>query len=161
MTIIQKHNILKLVGSITTYNYGLMHIIVDFLNQDDNIKCLKESEWIDSWKQKNTDIYPLDLKNKDIWINFNRCIEFNFEPFNETKICLEVKHYNGDSLNGNRQKVNWTAIFHLPLKFLDNIENQINSALDNLAEDAYDLHLETQKLTYINNFKEEMLKIKS
>lgn len=159
MTNKQANKILGLLGKLKTNDYHLMHLVVDFLSKKDNILLVQKVDWNDTFKNKNRDIYPLDLSSKDVWITYDRCIDFTFKPSDNRQILLEVTNYDGEMLNGFRKNIRWTATIILPINFLKNITDKIQSKLEDLAEEAYELHLETKKRKYIDDFISETLKI--
>ena len=58
--------------------------------------------------------------------------------------------------DGNPLNINWNAIFLIPIQFVKKIEDNILRSINYLAEEAYELHLESKKSLWIKEFIQEL-----
>jgi len=145
--------LLEKVKKVYSCKWSDVRKIVEFMP---SIEVL-EKQWSDKFKQDRPEYYPLDLTKIDTWSTYDKdCIDLLFSIENGKLIC-DVKIYDGHSFGGYRGNLRFTAKLKLPDEFIENIEYQIFSKLNSLAEDAYESFLKTQKLIWMDEFKKKFL----
>lgn len=154
--------ILTLVTQVRSNSWNDVLKIVDVIAKDGAV--VKEKMWSDKSKQDNPVYYPLDLSKIETWSTFERCVTLTFFnqqatgkfAFADNLVC-DVKIYDGDNFNGERKDLRFTATLSLPDSFIHEIEAKIMYALDVLAEESYDDHLENKKRIWIAYFKSQII----
>lgn len=145
--------LLTLVNGIHSSDWSTVREIVKSF---ESIQVIKKG-WNDSWKGKYPDMYPLDLSKISTWSTHDRtCIDLDFKNV-DGKLYCKVRIYDGNSFDGYRTSLRFTAELILPNSFLKVIAQRINYAFENFLDDAYDNHLEAQKIEWKNNLRKEYL----
>lgn len=162
MTHKQAYGILGVLEQLEINDYNMINKVVVCLQLQNNGKRVLATEWRDSFKNNNRDLYPLDLLNRDTWTTYDRCINFKFtQNLKEKQINCNVTLYEGSLLDGSRTQIKWQAAILLPKNFIINLKHAISNRMDRLAEETYELHLENQRNLYKNDFINELLKLNS
>jgi len=151
MTKLQKK--LKILGTITLYNWSVVRHIVENM---DSIEVI-ESKWAEKFKRDHLDMYPLDLHKIRTWSTFEGCSTLIFKNLNSRFIECDAIIWNGDNLNGHRQNVRFTATLKIPIKFLSKIKQNIESKFEYHCENKYDKHLEDKKRRWIRSYEKKIL----
>ena len=73
------------------------------------------------------------------------------------KIICDTSIYDCNSFGGQRVGLRWSAIIELPISFIDEIKNLIESVLDRELIFEYEDYLEAQKTWWVENRKKEIL----
>ena len=150
--------LLTLINGVEIRKWETVRMIVGFI-QSKEIEVLKK-EW--AYDQHKSDEL-LDLSNINVWSTFDEtCIELFFhnaatpkKP--ENKLICDVKIYNGNSFDGWRVNLRFTASLLMPNKFISEIEKNIEWKFEKYLETAYENHLEAQKRAWIYYTKLEIL----
>jgi hypothetical protein len=144
--------ILAIVGKVKSNSWNDVRKIVDIMP---SVK-IKQKKWVDEFKIKHPDIYPLDLSKTQTWSTYDgECINLVFSN-KENKIICEVSIYEGDNMRGYRTNLRFTATLVMPDSFIKELEKKILYALDQFAEDAYEEYLESKKKLWLLNFKSKI-----
>lgn len=145
--------ILALVNGVESNKWSDVRKIVEYMPLIE----VKQKKWSEIFKQKHTDIYPLDLSKIETWSTYDgECINLIFTNQNN-KLCCNVKIYDGDNMNGHRRNLRFTATLVMPNKFMKELEQKILYALDRFAQKSYDEYLENKEKLWILNFKSKVL----
>lgn len=146
---------LTIIGTYHSTRWSTVMAIVKFIN--DNKCTIKEKKWDWDYKNDNPNIYPLDLSNIKTWSTYDgTCISLDFTP-NGSRILCDVRIYDGDSFDGHRKKLNFTATLSLPNSFLKVLEDGLKYSFDDHVDDLYENHLMLKKEQWMDNCKLELL----
>lgn len=119
---------------------------------------IKEKEWADSFKNKNPDLYPLDLSNIKIWSTYDiKCIKLDFY-IKEGELMCDAVIYDGDLYDGHMKGERFRAKLCIPINFISEIENEINREFDIYLDEEYEEYLEEQKKVWKELKEKELLK---
>lgn len=153
MEIQQMFKVLGLVGSVTSSDWNKILKIVEQISTIE----VKEKEWADPTKNEHPEFYPLDLSNISIWSTYQDCVELKFSVI-DSKLYCHVRLYEGDNLTGMRKRMRFIATLIMPDSFIKEIDGYIYYALSNFLENAYEEHLNSQKIIWMETMKAEILK---
>ena len=101
--------------------------------------------------------YNSDLGDINTWSTYNRCYNIDFKVENNQFIA-KVIIYNGDNFYGHKTTKRFDVTLLLEDSYIVNIEKDILYELGKEAENQYEKFLREQKQSFINDFKEKMLK---
>lgn len=152
--------LLTLVGGVRSTKWETVMQLVDTIKQGG--VSIIDKRWVDSWREYD----QLDLSDINTWSTYDdTCIDLQFSNdtgkdngFPNNQLVCKVKIYDGRSLDGARTGLKFEAKLWLPTSFIHNIEQRIGWGFDSYLEDAYEIHLKSQKNLWINNMKNEILK---
>lgn len=152
------YNIIKNFDNISIYDYCKVREFFEFIcNNKEKIEIISKN-YKDKWKNDNPQYYPLDLFKWDNWCTYDKCLQLEIKPqLNKLKVTIYV--HDGDMLDGWRNNIRWTAELLVPKDYLLLIENIIKYNVEQLAEEAYELHLETQRINYKQKFINKIFEI--
>lgn len=141
---------LNFAGTIRTNDYNLGWDIYDLVVEDKcEVVSIQPSDYFYQF-------HELNIKDKEEWITYRDCRELSFHYINE-QIAVEVKTYTNGMLGMEDRRMKWKAEFFLPIDFITKIQPQIDRAFDRFCDRSYDNYLESLRLQWIKNFKEELL----
>lgn len=148
-------DLLTLLGGVMSIKWEMVCFLVDSINLQ---AIIVSGKWNDDWKQSKPEYYPLQLKKINTWSTHDdTCIDLHFYT-KEHQLHCTAKIYDGDSFNGDRKNLRFTAVIILPISFIDNLEPSIISKLNRYMDNAYEDYLETQKALWIQNMRHNLLK---
>lgn len=148
--------ILTLINGVYSTSWNMIIQLSDEI-KDDNATII-EKNWGDSFKNENYDMFPLDLSDRKTWSTFDgTCIDLKFVNINNKLTCI-AKIYNGDTFDGHRKDLRFTATIELKNNFIFNIKNNILNGYENFLEKEYKNYLEKQKELWINKMREKFIK---
>jgi hypothetical protein len=146
--------LLTLVNSVYCGRWQTVRDIVASINAVHGATVLKSS-W-NNYKKDHPQWYPLDLTKIETWSTYEKCVDIDFFVVDNRLQCTS-KIYEGDNMHGYRKDLRFTATILLPNKFIYNISDNIEWALDQMIEDAHETHLALLKSEWKNNLKQEFL----
>lgn len=147
--------VLNIVGSVRSTTWDSVMKLVEYIQSGS--ADIIEKEWDDRFKKENPIHYPLDLSKIDTWSTYEKeCIDLRYLMEDDKLICA-AKIYNGNSFYGFRTSLRFTAKIQLPTHFLDQIKGRIESALNDVADDEYEKHLELQRKKWVEKFKSKII----
>ena len=154
MKIKELFEMLKIVGNVIPYEY---------INPKKIIDILPESKIIEggftNYKKDHPDIYKFDLSITDIWVTYRDCQVLNFKIEENTLVC-DITVYDQNNYNYHKEE-RFRAKIMFPDSFIENIASATESKFNAYAEDAYEEYLEKQKMDWMENFKNKILKDRS
>lgn len=147
--------LLTLVDDVRSNEWSMVMLIADCISKGE--ADVLEKEWADRFKRDKSEYYPLDLSQIKTWSTYEGdCIKLKFHV-DKDKLMCDVKIYDGNSFGGERNALRFSAKLCMPHEFVQNIESSINWAFECYLEQAYENHLEAQKLLWINNLKSQII----
>jgi hypothetical protein len=157
MTEIEKKycDLLVLLGSIKSTRWHYVQQIVPLIKEGQIIDIHKS--WADDFRQKYPETYPLDLSKISTWSTFDEtCVDLRFFMEKNNLKC-DVKIYDGNSFDGYRTNLRFTAKLLLPIYFIEKLSEIIDGYFDDYLENQHEKYLEEQKKRWINNLKIQIL----
>lgn len=145
--------LLKLVDGVDFSYWSMVNHLVDCINENKSIVI--EKEW-KNYKKDFPDSCPLDLSKISTWSTYDKCVDVNFTNVNEKLYC-KVKIYEGDTFDGYRKDLRFTATLILPDKFIKQIANTIEACFEYYLSKSYEKHLEAKKKQWIYEKRNEIL----
>lgn len=144
---------LNLVGKVNTNSLNIWWDIYDYIlngNVDIQDVQLNENYYLDRKE--------FDVKNEDEWITFDDCRDIEIKIENNT-LCAYCKAYDKETYYNELPTFThkWGIKLTLPMEFIKKFEIIIDYQFEKFCENSYKEYLETMKLQWIKNFKEEML----
>lgn len=152
---------LTLIGEVKSTDWNTVMEIVgcptaNIKGYFDKIEIL-DKKWYDNYRLQNSEYYPLNLSDLKTWSTYSHtCIDLIFTMAKD-KLHCHAKIYDGNSFDGRRTKLRFTANLILPNNFINVLEDDILSSFDYYLEDQYDIYLETQKINWMTDFKNKFL----
>jgi hypothetical protein len=117
-----------------------------------NAKVLRKG-WLDNFKSKYEEQYPLDLTKTDNWSYSEGFLKLEFSPPKRGKITLTVSASRGQSFVTD----GFEATIKLPEEFFQHIQSNIKGAFDRSLKNMYQDHLEEQERLWIKKKAKELL----
>lgn len=140
--------------NVVSYNSWNDVMLVHKYIQDGKAEIISK-DWYDSYKNKNKDLYPLDLTKRDTWSTFDGCVEIHFQ-YDDCVNCV-AKIYNGDNIHGYRTTLKFTAVIKFDNSILKELEDKLLYELQKKGERLYEKFLEEQKVAWIDFYKKKVL----
>ena len=145
---------LTLVGKVNTNSLGIWWDIYDYILNGNQIQDVQINDHYYLYRKE------FDVTNKEEWITFDDCRDIEIKIENNT-LCAYCKAYDkvtlyiDDELPTFTDK--WSIKLTLPMEFIKKFETIIDYKFDKFCERAYDEHLKSMRIQWIQNFKKEML----
>ena len=138
---------LTLVGKVNTNSLNIWWDIYDYI--------LKEKLALQDYYLRRNNF---DVTNEDEWITFDDCRDIEIKIENNT-LCAYCKAYDKETYYNELPTFThkWGIKLTLPMEFIKKFEIIIDYQFEKFCENSYKEYLETMKLQWIKNFKEEML----
>lgn len=152
----KSEKLFKMLKTIKYINIDKFDIVRELVKsiQDKKI-IIKEKKWADSFYEATKK--SLDLTDIKTWSTFDgSCISLKFSIV-RNKILCEVSIYEGDSMNGYRTDLRFTAKLEVPKDFLIKIEYSINYIFERYLYDKYEEFLNKQAHKFVNNLRAKIL----
>jgi len=146
---------LKLVGSVSTKNLIIMNKLIEVIQSKKTI-----SQEIESSKPIYKYI-PLDITDVRIWSSYDECRLMKFyivESENGDRLMCNVCIFDGDNIYGNAVSIRFTAKIQLPITFITNISNLIESYFETYLIDKFDEYEVDRRSNWIAKKRLEILK---
>ena len=136
---------LTLVGKVNTNSLNIWWDIYDYiLNGNKDIQ--------DYYLRRNN----FDVTNEDEWITLDECRDIEIKIENNT-LCVSCTAYSPKNVFSQFKDKEWSIKLTLPMEFIKKFEIIIDYQFEKFCENSYKEYLETMKLQWIKNFKEEIL----
>jgi hypothetical protein len=145
---------LSIIGEVKVSRWQTVRDIVAQFSPRQVIR----KEWLDQFQKDHPDLYPLDLSDIETWSTYESCVDLSFQ-LKDRKLHCDARIYEGESMSGNRTDVRFEADLKLPIAFIRKIKSEIEYSFDNFLSNSYDEHLRRKRIAWINNLKEEILKL--
>lgn len=138
---------LTLVGKVNTNSLNIWWDIYDYI--------LKEKHDLQDYYLRRNNF---DVTNEDEWITLDDCRDIEIKIENNT-LCAYCKAYDKETYYNELPTFThkWGIKLTLPMEFIKKFEIIIDYQFEKFCENSYKEYLETMKLQWIKNFKEEML----
>lgn len=136
---------LTLVGKVNTNSLTIWWDIYDYI--------LKEKPVLQNYHLMRTEF---DVPTEDEWITFDECRDIKIKIENNS-LCACCTAYSPRNVFSQLKDKEWSIKLTLPMEFIKKFETIIDNQFDKFCENSYKEYLETMKLQWIKNFKEEML----
>lgn len=104
-------------------------------------------------------MFPPDLTKSENWITYETCVDLYLGLESNNVPYLEVTCYKGSSLDGTRTDKKFKLQVLLNASQIKIFSEDIIYALRREADRAYEIHLESQREIFINNFIGEVMRI--
>lgn len=151
--------LLKKFSIIETNTFAYAKLVHKEICDNPNVKVISKT-WLDYFKKKYPDIYPLDLKDWDKnWCTFDGCYDIEFNYVDNSKIFCNITIWEGN-FNGYRACRKFSASVYLPMSFIKNLEDALEYRLDEYTESEYKKYLSKQMESFRNNLKAKILNVK-
>lgn len=151
----------RIVGSGMNWKFYREYL---FNLVQDNMDLIKIDDF--NWKGSSYN-KPKDLKlylfNFDNWSTYNKRWGsfFNYN-YKDGTIDITINVENGNNYDGTYESNRWSLTFNLPLNKINfdnkDIDYTINKSFKFYLEDSYENYLDQQKLDWIENHKNQLLK---
>lgn len=125
---------ISIIGRVYIRGYNNALVIRDLFIQD-KIE-LVSSKWANGYRQKNLDIYPLNLKSLELWSTYRDRVHFDLYIGTDNKLWVDVTLEDGNNWDGSYKRIRWTATFKgIPTRslkeFKKTIECRFNAHIQN------------------------------
>jgi len=99
----------------------------------------------------------LKLDELSIWSTYDdTCVDLRFSLDNKKLVC-EARIYNGESFDGRRTDLRFTAKIQLQNNFIENIDGLIEYDFKCFLYDEYEKHLELLRMEWVKKEREIIL----
>ncbi len=106
--------------------------------------------WNDDWRNKNPDLYSVDLTTIDMWSTYQNCVELRI-----TRQLCSIILYDGRGFDGSRGFKRWEASVTINSATLKKFSSYIHSEMTHKSKCAYKKMLEEKELEWRVNYLAE------
>lgn len=158
MEIGKLNELLVVIEYVTSNRWQMVRDIVTQLNLGVCHASVIQKQYSNTHKANHPEDYPLDLNKIETWQTYEQCIDLKFYASEDYGLLCNAIIYDGTSLNGKKISERFRATINLNKEFLSYIEPLILHKFNRFAEEAYETHLQAQKINWMNEFKDHYLK---
>lgn len=137
---------LEKVKYVYSKNFKFLRIIFDIVNKNPNTIIELDSR-----------CYYFNIADFHHWSTYEDCVDFKFEA--NDKLTCAVYVYDGNMVDGQREKLRFLLKVELPLNFLKNIQENIQYELIEYYHQQYQDMLKKIETDWVNNKIQEFLEM--